>query len=85
MYAGVTAFCQAITDNRRTAAVLENHPGLSELRMLSPSPSKAEPNCNGLDEDGLHITARLVPVGGNVCVGLGGVVFWEDICHVCGL
>lgn len=50
-----------------------------------PSPVKAEPNCSGLDEDGLHITAWLVPVGGTVCVGLGGVVFWEYICHVCGL
>lgn len=79
------AFCQASTENRRTAAVLRNHPGLSQLRMLSPSPVKAEPNCSGLDEDGLHITAWLVPVGRTVCVGLGGVVFWEYICHVCGL
>lgn len=57
VYAGDMAFCQAVTDNHRTAAVLGNHPGLSELWMLSPSPVKAEPNCSALEEDGLHITA----------------------------
>lgn len=51
---GVRTSCQAVMITLEQQLVLQNHPGRSELRMLSPCASAAEPDRSGLNENGPH-------------------------------